>query len=559
GRAGLIVASQPSSRLIMAAVATTAAGVALVALAGGTRPDTDRAARTGVVLGVAAATTLHAATATRGLIWPEGTVTTVASLAVVLAVLAVLVPAARGLAAPSAADDAASSAAWPWWGLAPLLVLTAVISGVPGRVAIATGWEPSVVAVTIALGQAGAVVAALLAARVGGFRAGGAGAVLVLIGTVLGSSPTGWPGVVGQVSLAIGLGAILGSDPPRSGAPGLRGVRRRALCSAGALLAALGAIAVYYLAYALPMPGDNRVVLLAVGALGMVLGGATAWTSRARTVEPTVDVRQVVRIAAALLLVVTLTGVGGGIEQRSGVLQADGDLRVATYNVNAGFDADGRFDPLRQSRVLREHAPDVVVLNEVDRGWLATGGHDALPLLAAELGLPHVRFGGTGDELVGNALLSRFPITEFATEQLPRGSDPMPRGAIAAVLDLHDGDSLGVVGTQLSQEDERGGTRLPQARAVAATVARLRERQVPTVVLGDLHTQQDATDLASFGSLVDNVLPAGTVTYPARAPSSLHSHVLASRELRRLRLDIPTVDASSHLPVIVTFRRVAAL
>lgn len=558
GRAGLILASQASSRLAAASVATTAAGVALVALASGTRADTDRAARTGVVLGVAAATTLHAATITRGLVWPEGTVATIGSLALVLAVLAVLIPGARGLTTATT-EVARSTAAWPWWGLTPLLLLTGVISGVPGRVAIATGWEPNVVAVTIALGQTGAVVAALLAARIGGLRAGGAGAVLMLLGTVLGVSPAGWPGVVGQVTLATGLGAVVGSDAPLSGAADVDGVRRRALSTAGALLAALGAIAVYYLAYELPSPLDNRLVLFAGAVLGALLGGATAWTSRARTVEPTIDVRRVVRVGAVLILVVALTGIGGRIEQRSGVLEADGDLRVATYNVRSGFDADGRFDPRRQAQVLREYAPDVVVLNEVDRGWLATGGHDALPLLAAELGLPHVRFGGTGDGLFGNALLSRFPITEFTTEQLPQGRDPMPRGAIAAVLDLHDGDSLGVVGTQLSPEDDQGGTRLAQARAVAATVARLRERQVPTVVLGDLTTQRDTTDLASFGSLVDDVLPAGTATYPAHDPTALRSHVLASRDLRRLRLDIPAVDASPHLPVIVTFRRVAAL
>ncbi len=557
GRTVLVFAPGGTTQLAGAAVAVAGAGLALTGLAAGSPSDTDRHARLGVLCGVAAATTLHVVTATRGLIWPDDPLAVAGSAVVVVAVLAVLRPVGRVIAAARGGEPVA--AAWIWWSLAPLLALTGMVTGVPGRVAIATGWDSGTVAVTVAIGQVAAVTAALLVPRIGGLRAGVGAALLVLVGTVLGLEPVGWRGVSGQLALAVGLGAVIGSRAPRSHAAVTAAVRRRALTTAGALAAAAAAVSVYYLAYQLPIPGDNRIVLLALAMVAVGLGLGVAVTTNGRPVDPRIDVSAVLRLVVAAGLVLSLAGLGGRVETSSAVLEADGDLRVATYNVRSGFDPDTRFDPAAQAHLLREYAPDVVVLNEVDRGWLATGGHDLLTIFAAELGLPHVRFGGAADEVFGNALLSRYPVTEFVSEPLPRGRDPMPRGSIAAVLELHDGDSIGVVGTQLSQADDPAETRLPQARAVAATVARLRERQVPTVVVGDLYAGADTAELASFSMLVDDVLPAGTATFPADAPTEHRSHVLASPDLRRLRTDIPEVPASPHLPVVVTLRRIPGL
>ena len=557
GRAVLIAAPGGQTQLAGAAIAVTGAGLALTALAAGSPAHSDRHARLGVLCGVAAATTLHVVTATRGLIWPDEQFALVGSVVIVAAVLAVLLPVGRVLATEP--GDGPLAAAWTWWSLAPLLALTGIVTGVPGRIAVATGWDTGTVAATVAIGQVGAVTAALLVPRIGGLRAGTGAALLVLVGTVLGLEPVGWRGVIGQLALAVGLGAIIGSRSPRSRATvGVAG-RRHALTTAGALAAAAAAVAVYYLAYQLPIQADNRLVLLALAVVAVGLGVGVALTTNGRPVDPRIEVSAVLRLVGVAGLVLALAGLGGRVEPRSAVLEADGDLRVATYNVRSGFDPDVRFDPAAQARLLREYAPDVVVLNEVDRGWLATGGHDMLTIFAAELGLPHVRFGGAADEVFGNALLSRYSVTEFVSEPLPRGRDPMPRGSIAAVLELHDGESIGVVGTQLSQADDPAETRLPQARAVAATVARLRERQVPTVVVGDLYAEADTAELASFSMLVDDVLPPGTATFPADAPTEHRSHILASPDLRRLRADIPEHPASPHLPVVVTLRRIPGL
>lgn len=549
-------------QLAAAAMAVAGALAAITGVAAGAPPGADRAARTGAVIGMSAAGAVHAGTATAGWIWPSTSAATVGSLLVVLAIAGALVPTAKALTAPThpslagTDSEVPTAPAWPWWSLTPLMVLGGIVGGVPGRVAVATGWDAGTVAVTVAIGQATAVLGAVLAPRLGGVRTGVGGAVLVLIGTASTLAPTGWQGVLGQVGVATGIGAIVGIDIPRTGRPGAAGVRRRALTTSGAFALFAAITTVHYLSYEWPIPGGSPAVLLATAAFAAALGFTMAWVTRGRVIHTTVDAIAALRVLMVLGLAVVLVGLGGQPTPRAAVYDADGDLRVATYNIRSGFDADRHFDPAAQARALRDHSPDVVVLNEVDRGWLATGGHDALQLFAAELGLRHVRFGGAGDAVFGNALLSRYPIGEFVTEPLPQGRDPMPRGSVAAVLDLPDGGTLGVVGTQLSQDEDPTATRLPQARAVAATVARLRERQIPTVVAGDLYADADSAVLSSFEPLVDHVMPSGTTTFPSDDPQLHRSHVLASSDLRRLRLEVPATRASTHLPVIVTLRPV---
>src|SRR5439155_224190 len=61
--------------------------------------------------------------------------------------------------------------------------------------------------------------------------------------------------------------------------------------------------------------------------------------------------------------------------------------------------------------VISRESPDVLVLQEVVRGWMIDEQHDALSVLAERLGMPYV-FGPNIGDLYGNAILSRFPMTD---------------------------------------------------------------------------------------------------------------------------------------------------
>ena len=60
-------------------------------------------------------------------------------------------------------------------------------------------------------------------------------------------------------------------------------------------------------------------------------------------------------------------------------------MRLATYNIHACIGADGRFDPGRIARVLRQLDADVLALQEVENHPLGDG--ELLDYLATETGL----------------------------------------------------------------------------------------------------------------------------------------------------------------------------
>jgi endonuclease/exonuclease/phosphatase family metal-dependent hydrolase len=554
GRAALTLQHGGAGRLAASTAVVVGATLAIVALAAGVRAG--RTVRVGLFAGVVASTCLHVVTRTRGLVWPDTTATTATSIGVLVVLALAVVRTDRELTPDAAASAPATSgggAAWPWLTLTPMLVLVGVISGVPGRMAVATGWSSSAVAATIAAAHLAALIAAAVARRIGPARAGLLAAAGIAGGTAAALDAAGWSGVLGQIVLVLGIGLLLGSDlgtTVRAASDRRRGV------AAGSAVLAFGAVtAVYYAAYDVALPFDNRVLLLATGALGAGLALATSRSGRAATVRATLDLPRFAQRLVIATVIVGLVFVAARPPEISLARATEPDvLRVVTYNVRFGFDLDGRFAAREQARLLRGLAPDVVVLNEVDRGWLTTGGHDALEIIAAEVGLPHVMFAPAADEVWGNALLSRHPIDERASESLPPGADPMERGQLVAVLDLGDDRQLGVVGTHLSHLDDEGDTRLPQARAVAATVAVLGEREVPTVVLGDLNAGPGSAALGSFARLMRNVLPEGTSTYPADTPTEHLDHVLATSELRPVETVVPEVTFSDHRPVVVDLR-----
>ena len=91
-------------------------------------------------------------------------------------------------------------------------------------------------------------------------------------------------------------------------------------------------------------------------------------------------------------------------------------LRAVTYNIHKCIGGDRRYDPDRVREVIAHYNPDLVLLQEVDDGARRSSGHRQVDVLGDLLGLRHrtfypnvrVRSGGH----YGNAILSRFPITE---------------------------------------------------------------------------------------------------------------------------------------------------
>jgi endonuclease/exonuclease/phosphatase family metal-dependent hydrolase len=116
------------------------------------------------------------------------------------------------------------------------------------------------------------------------------------------------------------------------------------------------------------------------------------------------------------------------------------DFKVATYNVHKCVGLDRRCDPARVASVIRELNADVIGLQEVDNLSDGVSESAQMDFLARETGYEAIS-GPTIKRLnghYGNALLTRWPVLAKREIDLSFSSFREPRGAIEALLSMHD-------------------------------------------------------------------------------------------------------------------------
>lgn len=154
-------------------------------------------------------------------------------------------------------------------------------------------------------------------------------------------------------------------------------------------------------------------------------------------------------------------------------------LRIATWNVHEGIGADGRYDPQRVTRVLRELEAEVIALQEVPLGG------PGRPDLAADIDMPppwEIAVGPTLDtpaRRFGNVVISRYPIEDVRSIDLSFGRRE-PRGALDADIECR-GRLLRVVATHLGLS---AAERRDQVRRLLAAFD---TERMPVVLLGDIN------------------------------------------------------------------------
>ena len=102
------------------------------------------------------------------------------------------------------------------------------------------------------------------------------------------------------------------------------------------------------------------------------------------------------------------------------------ELRLVAYNIHHGEGMDGKLDLERIAKVIAAEKPDLVALQEVDKGCKRSGGVDQAAELAKILKMEQ-RFGKFMDYQGGEygmAVLSRLPIAETIIHKLPKGAEP---------------------------------------------------------------------------------------------------------------------------------------
>lgn len=225
-------------------------------------------------------------------------------------------------------------------------------------------------------------------------------------------------------------------------------------------------------------------------------------------------------------------------------------LTAMTFNIHFGKTHAGEPGLPEIAREIRAWGPDVVVLNEVDRGRGRSGGVAQAKVLGALTGMratygPNRRYGGGWS---GNAVLSRLPVLGSRNRALPFVEGTIPRGLLRVTVDL-DGVPVDVFGTHF--ENSSPAARRRQAREVGRTVSRSPH---PFVLAGDLNASPTGVApriLAGFG-LVDSWEAVGHgdgLTVPAAAPRKRIDYLLSDDRLVPRRSQVLLSRISDHRAV----------
>jgi endonuclease/exonuclease/phosphatase family metal-dependent hydrolase len=165
-------------------------------------------------------------------------------------------------------------------------------------------------------------------------------------------------------------------------------------------------------------------------------------------------------------------------------------LRVMTYNIHGWDGADHRLDVSRLAQVIRSARADIVTLNEVIHP-VSTGAEkrELLAELASRLDMNYAF--GPSDWVdhypnwsgpLGNAILSRYPLTGVQNTLLPKPSRTKQRSLLEARLGA--GPARGLIASVTHLDHAFEGTRMVQLKAV---LRHLRHHG-PHFLAGDFNT-----------------------------------------------------------------------
>src|SRR4026207_1904633 len=132
-------------------------------------------------------------------------------------------------------------------------------------------------------------------------------------------------------------------------------------------------------------------------------------------------------------------------------------LRVMTYNIHVGVGMDKKLDLQRIADVINNEKPDLVGLQEVDRGVKRTEGKDEIAELAALTQMkyafaPNLDYQGGK---YGVAILSRLPLKKTVHRMFENKREAERRGMIRVEVKI-GGKTVNFVTTHLDYQYQDG-------------------------------------------------------------------------------------------------------
>lgn len=236
-------------------------------------------------------------------------------------------------------------------------------------------------------------------------------------------------------------------------------------------------------------------------------------------------------------------------------VQAKKTLRVMTYNIHVGVGMDKKLDLQRIADVINREQPDLVGLQEVDRGVRRTEGKDEIAELAAMTRM-HFAFAPNLDYQGGKygvAILSRWPIKDTVHRLFQNRREAERRGMLKVEVDA-GGRRVNFVTTHLDYQFEDG--RLFETEQLLKFLADVKG---PLIVVADLNDIPEGSAYKLMRTLFDDAWVASGAkgdgfSYPADKPVKRIDHIFyrTGDGVRAKKAWVVETAASDHIPVVAT-------
>ena len=319
------------------------------------------------------------------------------------------------------------------------------------------------------------------------------------------------------------------------------GLLRTATFVTGGLLIHAAAVFLYFASSGSFMYAMIGFLVLAAAGIGAASRPPEA---RLRTLRGTVLPTAAVVVGFLAALVAAGQGSDGS---EPAALQRD--VIVVTYNIQNGFSRDNRWDLEATAATIESLKPDVVMLQEVGRGWFALGWADQAGWLSERLDM-ELAFGpASADGLWGNAILSKAPLLD--TEVVKYSSTQnLRRSVVTATVPVGDGE-FWVASTHLDNPSDAAQVRIDQVTQLLSVW----DGADPAVIVGDFNMTPDEDGIAIIKSagFVDAASASGSLDATSESGKRI-DYVFVTRGVETIAVSVPDVWTSDHRPVSATLR-----
>jgi endonuclease/exonuclease/phosphatase family metal-dependent hydrolase len=231
----------------------------------------------------------------------------------------------------------------------------------------------------------------------------------------------------------------------------------------------------------------------------------------------------------------------------------DHKLRVMSYNIHVGVGMDKKLDLQRIAEVINQQHPDLVGLQEVDRGVQRTRRIDEIAEIAKLTRMEYAfafNLAYQGGQY-GVAILSRLPIMATDHGLFKNLREAERRGFIRAEVNFH-GRRLNFVTTHLDYQFDDG--RLFEVQQLLEAI---KEAKDPLIIVGDFNdipsgrSYQLMREYFADAWMNSNDVNSG-FSFPADKPAKRIDYVFfrQGENVKSKRSWVVNTLASDHIPVV---------